>query len=71
MPPTIVMLFEIMGINFLKEEQASGATTLCKFQKLFNDTEITKLLFESMKLFLDCHGKLMCGGTIVDATIID
>ena len=60
-----------MGIGFLKEEQVPDATTLCKFRKLLNDNGITKLFFDSVKSFLDRHGKLMHGGTIVDATIID
>ena len=32
---------------------------------------VTKLFFNAMKVFLDRHGKLMHGGTIVNATIID
>jgi len=44
---------------------------LRKFRKLLNNNGITKLLFDSVKSFLDRHGKLMHGGTIVDATIID
>jgi IS5 family transposase len=59
-----------MGINFL-EEQAPDATTLCKFRKLLDENGITKMFFGAMKQFLDKHGKLMHGGTIVDATIID
>lgn len=62
---------KFMGIDFLKEEQAPDATTLCKFRKLLNENGITKLFFDSVKSFLDRHGKLMHGGTIVDATIID
>lgn len=62
---------KFMGIDFLKEEQVPDATTLCKFRKLLNDNGITKLFFDSVKSFLDRHGKLMHGGTIVDATIID
>lgn len=59
-----------MGINFM-DEQAPDATTLCKFRKLLDDNGITKMFFDAMKQFLDKHGKLMHGGTIVDATIID
>ena len=62
---------KFMGIDFLKEEQVPDTTTLCKFRKLLNDNGITKLFFDSVKLFLDRHGKLMHGGTIVDTTIID
>ena len=62
---------KFMRIDFLGDEQVPDATTLCKFRKLLNEAGITKLFFESMKTFLDRHGKLMHGGTIVDATIID
>lgn len=61
---------KFMGINFM-EEQVPDATTLCKFRALLNEHGITKQLFDAMKAFLDRHGKLMHGGTIVDATIID
>ena len=61
---------KFMGLNFL-EEQAPDATTLCKFRKLLDENGITKLFFDQMKGFLDKHGKLMHGGTIVDATLID
>jgi len=61
---------KFMGINFM-EEQAPDATTLCKFRKLLDENGITKMFFNGIKVFLDKHGKLMHGGTIVDATIID
>jgi len=47
------------------------ATTLCKFRKTLNEKGIPKLLFDTMKAFLERHGKVMHGGTIVDATIIE
>jgi len=62
---------EFMQIDFLGEEQVPDATTLCKFRKMLNDNGITKLLFDTMKAFLNRHGKLMHGGSIVDATIIE
>lgn len=62
---------KFMQVDFLTEEQVPDATTLCKFRKLLNDNGVTKLLFDTMKTFLDRHGKLMHGGTIVDATIIE
>ena len=62
---------KFMKVDFLEEEQVPDATTLCKFRKLLNDNGITKLLFDTIKQFLDRHGKLMHGGTIVDATIIE
>jgi IS5 family transposase len=61
---------KFMGLNFL-EEQTPDATTLCKFRKLLDENGVTKMFFDRMKTFLDKHGKLMHGGTIVDATLID
>jgi len=61
---------KFMGINFL-QEQAPDATTLCKFRKLLDENGITLMFFEQMKGFLKKHGKIMQGGTIVDATIIE
>ena len=58
---------KFMGIDFMNEEQVPDATTLCKFRKLLNENGITKLLFDTMKGFMDRHGKIMHGGTIVDA----
>jgi len=60
-----------MKIDFSNEEQVPDATTLCKFRKLLDENGVTKLLFGTIKRFLDSHGKLMHGGTIVDATLID
>ena len=60
-----------MGIDFSGETQVPDATTLCIFRRLLNENGITKMLFDSIKGFLDKHGKLMHGGTIVDATLID
>ena len=61
-----------MGIDFLgNSQQAPDATTLCIFRKLLNEHGITKLIFEAMKEFLDRHGKMMHGGTIEDATLIE
>jgi len=61
---------QFMRINFL-EEQAPDATTLCNFRKVLDENGITKLFNASVKQFLDKHGKIMHGGSIVDATIID
>jgi len=61
---------KFMGLNFM-EEQTPDATTLCKFRKLLDENGISKLFFASVKQFLDKHGKLMHGGSIVDATIVD
>jgi len=62
---------KFMKVDFLGEEQVPDATTLCKFRGLLNENGITKLLFDGIKHFLDRHGKLMHGGTIVDASIIE
>jgi len=59
-----------MGINFF-EEQAPDATTLCKFRALLNEHGIAAIIFEATNRFLEKHGKMMHGGTITDATIID
>ena len=61
---------KFMGVNFM-DEQVPDATTLCKFRKLLDENGITKRFFSQMKGFLEKHGKLMHGGTIVDATLID
>jgi len=60
-----------MGIDFMGREQAPDATTLCNFRKLLGDNGVTKLFFDTLKGFLDKHGKIMHGGSIVDATIIE
>lgn len=60
-----------MKVDFLGEEQVPDATTLCKFRRLLNENGITKLLFDAIRDFLERHGRLMHGGSIVDATIIE
>ena len=62
---------KFMKVDFTGNEQVPDATTLCKFRKLLDENGITKAFFESIKGFLEKHGKLMRGGTIVDATIIE
>lgn len=61
---------QFMGLNFGSNEQVPDATTLCKFRKLLNDHHISELLFEEVKNLLAAKGKMVHGGTIVDATII-
>ena len=58
-------------VDFIGEDQVPDATTLCKFRKLLNDNGVTRLLFDTIKRFMDRHGRIMHGGTIVDATIIE
>ncbi len=62
---------KFMQIDFVGEEQVPDATTLCKFRKLLNDNGVARQLFESIHAFLERNGKLMHGGTIVDATIVE
>jgi IS5 family transposase len=62
---------KFMKLNFNDSEQVPDATTLCKFRKLLNENGITALFFERIKQFLEKHGKIMHGGSILDATIID
>jgi IS5 family transposase len=56
-------------VNFL-EEQAPDATTLLKFRHLLEEHHIGEELFKAINGFLEKHGCMMRGGTIVDATIL-
>lgn len=60
-----------MGINFSAGEQVPDATTLCKFRKLLNDNGLQKNFFDQVQELLAQEGKLVSGGTIVDATIVE
>jgi len=62
---------QFMGVDFMDGAQVPDATTLCNFRKLMNESGIAQMLLDSLTQFLDKHGKLMHGGTIVDATLID
>ena len=61
---------KFMGLNFL-EEQVPDATTLCKFRALLNEKGLEEQIFGHVKQLLDETGKIMHGGSIVDASIID
>ena len=61
---------KFMGLDFTKES-VPDATTLCKFRKLINDNGLGEKYFAASKDFLEQHGRIMHGGTIVDATLID
>lgn len=61
---------KFMKIDFFNE-QVPDATTLCKFRKLLVDNGIQKLYFKAISNFLQEHGYMLKGGTIVDATIIN
>jgi IS5 family transposase len=62
---------KFMKVDFVEDAQAPDATTLCNFRKLMHESGIARQFFESLKGFLDKHGKLMHGGTIVDATLVE
>lgn len=59
-----------MRICFESGEQVPDATTLCKFRKLLSQHNLQKAIFEQVQSVLAKEGKQVCGGTIVDATII-
>ncbi len=61
---------QFMGLDFMSE-QCPDATTLCKFRKLLVDNNIAKAFFDGIANFLEEHGHMMRGGSIVDATIIN
>lgn len=60
-----------MGIDFSIGEQVPDATTLCKFRKLLNEHNLQEQFFNQVQELLKDEGKLITGGTIVDATIIE
>lgn len=59
-----------LQINFMVE-QVPDATTLLKFRHLLEKHNINQIFFTAIASFLDQHGFMMRGGTIVDATIIN
>ena len=61
---------KLIGLDFTTES-IPDATTLYKFRKLINDNGLGERCFAACKEFLEEHGRMMHGGTIVDATIID
>lgn len=60
-----------MGIDFSAGEQVPDATTLCKFRKLLTEHGLQKKFFDQVQELLARQGKLVSGGSIVDATIIE
>lgn len=60
-----------MKVEFNGGEQAPDATTLCKFRKLLNEAGIAEKLFNSTHGLLEKEGKIMHGGSIVDASLVD
>ena len=63
-------MWKFMGLNFTIES-VPDATTLCKFRKIINENGLEERYFAACKESLEEHGRMIHGGTIVDATIID
>lgn len=61
---------KFMGINFF-EEQVPDATTLLKFRRIMEEHKLGQVLFNAIRDGLEKCGRIMHGGSIVDATIID
>lgn len=62
---------QFMRISFASGEQVPDATTLCKFRKLLNEHGLQEKMFKEVSELLSREGKMMQGGTITDATIVD
>lgn len=61
---------KFMKLDFF-EEHVPDATTLLLFRQLLEEHELQKELFSVVKEELEAAGKIMHGGSIVDATIIE
>lgn len=61
---------KFMHLDFMRES-VPDATTLCKFRKIITENGLAQEYFKSVEAFLEEHGYIMHGGTIVDATLID
>ena len=60
---------KFMGINFF-EQDVPDATTLLHFRHLLEEHGIGKLFFDAISRCLERAGRMMRGGTIVDAALI-
>ena len=60
---------KFMGINFF-EQDVPDATTLLHFRHLLEDTGIGRLFSDAVSRGLEGAGRMMCGGTLVEATLI-
>lgn len=60
---------KFMGINFFKQD-VPDATTLLHFRHLLEEHGIGKLFFDAITRCLERAGRMMRGGSIVDATLI-
>ena len=61
---------KFMGIDFTGEG-APDATTLLDFRHLLERHDLQKMLFETVNEVLEESGKIMHGGSILDAAIIE
>jgi IS5 family transposase len=61
---------KFMRLDYLKED-VPDATTLLHFRHLLEAHDLQKELFQTLNGILEAGGKMMHGGTIVDATIIE
>jgi IS5 family transposase len=59
-----------MKIDFC-EEDAPDATTLLKFRHLLEGLDLQERIFKKVNELLEKEGKMMRGGTIIDATILE
>ena len=60
---------KFMGINLFGQD-VPDATTLLHFRHLLEDKGIGRLFFDAVSRGLEGAGRMMCGGTLVDATLI-
>lgn len=61
---------KFMGINFF-EQDVPDATTLLHFRHLLEEHGLGKLFFDTISRCLERAGRMMRGGSIVDATLIN
>lgn len=59
-----------VGVNYATGGQVPDATTLCKFRKRMRECGLLEAMFGSVTDLLTQCGRMMQGGSIVDATII-
>ena len=65
-----IAMQRFMGLDFCKEG-VPDATTLLKFRRIIEDNKLGEKIFNTIKELLENEGKIIHGGTIVDATIIE
>jgi IS5 family transposase len=60
-----------IGVDFASGEQVPDATTLCKFRRRLAENGLSEKMFKAINQVIEDNGRMMQGGTIVDATIIN